>query len=55
MGEAMEQYRQLCCENGRILEQFGSDDVVVKLLSPLTIDDSTLFNGLEIYSLGTFT
>ena len=40
--------RQLCFENKLILELSGSEDAVVKLLPPLTIDDSLLLKGLEI-------
>jgi diaminobutyrate-2-oxoglutarate transaminase len=34
--------------NGLIIETSGSEDQVVKLLPPLTIDDASLRKGLEI-------
>lgn len=40
--------RDKCFERGLILELVGSNDNVVKLLPPLTIDNDTLIQGLKI-------
>ena len=40
--------RNRCFKKGLILELVGSNDNVVKLLPPLTIDENTLIEGLEI-------
>ncbi|MDR3102709.1 MAG: aspartate aminotransferase family protein [Methanocalculaceae archaeon] len=39
--------RQLCFENGLILELSGREDTVVKIMPPLTIEDELLLQGLE--------
>ncbi len=39
---------QLAFANGLVIETSGSEDQVVKLLPPLTIDEMTLRHGLEI-------
>ena len=37
-----------CFERGLIIELAGRDDCVLKIMPPLTIEDSTLMKGLEI-------
>lgn len=37
-----------CFENGLIIERCGRDDVVLKILPPLTIEESVLFEGCDI-------
>ena len=40
--------RQLCFENGLIIELSGKEDTVVKIMPALTIEDELLMKGLEI-------
>lgn len=41
--------RDKCFENGLVIETCGSEDQVVKFLPPLTISDSELSEGLDIF------
>ncbi len=41
-----------CFERGLIIELAGTDDCVLKIMPPLTIEDETLMQGLEIVKEG---
>ncbi len=47
-GEAAAAITEACFAQGLIIETSGAHDEIVKVLAPLTIDDSTLSTGLDI-------
>ena len=47
-GEIADRITELAFERGLVIETSGSDGQVVKILTPLTIEESTLGKGLDI-------
>ena len=47
-GEVASEITELAFSRGLIIETSGSDDQVVKILTPLTIEEANLNKGLDI-------